>query len=615
MTQHIPVQHKLLNRLIQPTFRLGRAYSAFRLCGVAGLVLALGLALVLVAARDLQLWVMLAITGIALLVFFALAFLTKLITGVERLVAFHHVLAIGAATQVFLQFTGQPLLPYLDATATGLALFLACGRLGCLMAGCCHGRPAGWGVRYGAAHVAHGFARCYANIALFPVQALEAGWAACVALAGSLLIFGGAEPGVAFAMVVIGYAVGRFGCEFLRGDADKPFLAGFSEAQWTALLLTWGLAGAAMAGWLPAQQWQLGAAFVLTFGMLATGCWQRNNPAVRLLHPHHIHEVAEIIASESGRLAQIEVRHTSLGLQISRGIIKPFADSATSVQHYTLSDTQARLTVREGQILAGLIVRLIPAMVVGELIQGRQGVFHVLIRPGTGPTFTMEQIMNRQHPARRRPVGETAARHTPSPNTVPPSAGALPAGHDFAQISVGAPSPQAKLAVNTPGDAYEQEADRVAEQVTQGETSGQNPGIGHTAEELQTKASPHDALVASDLDAGVQALQGSGQPLDAATRSFMEPRFGHDFSQVRIHADTRANTAARSANALAFTVGNDIAFGAGQYQPESAAGQRLLAHELTHVVQQGAAAPTQLQRQPVDDTELMKPDEETEGER
>jgi hypothetical protein len=81
-------------------------------------------------------------------------------------------------------------------------------------------------------------------------------------------------------------------------------------------------------------------------------------------------------------------------------------------------------------------------------------------------------------------------------------------------------------------------------------------------------------------------LTSSGQPLDAGTRAFMEPRFGHDFSQVRVHTDARAAESARAVNALAYTVGRDMVFGAGQYEPRANEGKRLLAHELTHVVQQ-----------------------------
>jgi hypothetical protein len=82
-------------------------------------------------------------------------------------------------------------------------------------------------------------------------------------------------------------------------------------------------------------------------------------------------------------------------------------------------------------------------------------------------------------------------------------------------------------------------------------------------------------------------LRSSGQPLDASARAYMEPRFGQDFSGVRVHTDNRAAESASAVNAYAYTVGQHVVFGSGQYAPSSRAGQRLLAHELTHVVQQG----------------------------
>jgi hypothetical protein len=83
-------------------------------------------------------------------------------------------------------------------------------------------------------------------------------------------------------------------------------------------------------------------------------------------------------------------------------------------------------------------------------------------------------------------------------------------------------------------------------------------------------------------------LRSPGQPLDPATRAFMEPRFGHDFSRVRVHMDAKASESARAVNALAYTVGRDVVFGAGEYAPMTDAGMKLIAHELTHTVQQGA---------------------------
>jgi hypothetical protein len=90
---------------------------------------------------------------------------------------------------------------------------------------------------------------------------------------------------------------------------------------------------------------------------------------------------------------------------------------------------------------------------------------------------------------------------------------------------------------------------------------------------------------------------GGGEPLNDETRSFMESRFDHDFSDVRVHTDSRASESAKSVNAHAYTVGSNVVFRSGTFDPQSEPGQRLLAHELTHVVQQqsgpvaGTAAP------------------------
>ena len=86
-----------------------------------------------------------------------------------------------------------------------------------------------------------------------------------------------------------------------------------------------------------------------------------------------------------------------------------------------------------------------------------------------------------------------------------------------------------------------------------------------------------------------EVLRSPGQPLHPATRAFMEPRFGHDFSQVRVHTNGKAVESARAVNALAYTVGRDVVFGTGQFASRTSAGKSLLAHELTHVVQQNSA--------------------------
>lgn len=177
-------------------------------------------------------------------------------------------------------------------------------------------------------------------------------------------------------------------------------------------------------------------------------------------------------------------------------------------------------------------------------------------------------------------------------------------GHDFSLIPLHAKTRagiQPKLVVNTPGDAYEQEADRVAEQVLHTPDArlqracacgGECPTckkkqLSTGAKPAQLKRNPAGEIATSSIVQEV--LHSPGQPLDAETRAFFEPRFGHDFSRVRIHNGADAAESARTINAFAYTVGRHIVFGAGQYTPASRAGRELIAHELTHTIQQGEA--------------------------
>ncbi len=160
---------------------------------------------------------------------------------------------------------------------------------------------------------------------------------------------------------------------------------------------------------------------------------------------------------------------------------------------------------------------------------------------------------------------------------------------------------QTKLAVSEPGDVYEQEADQIAERVMRmpaplvlrspaGGSTGYQAGTDAATKE-PTQRKRHDGSHSSSLipDNYVQGL-GPGQPLDSATREFFEPRFGHDFDQVRLHLDDNAAESARAVNALAYAVGHHIIFGAGQFAPETSAGRSLLAHELAHVYQNSAGS-------------------------
>ena len=191
---------------------------------------------------------------------------------------------------------------------------------------------------------------------------------------------------------------------------------------------------------------------------------------------------------------------------------------------------------------------------------------------------------------------------------------------------------QYKLNVSQPGDPYEQEADRVAEAAMS--VTDQSPSAGtldrepdpdltinrmcsDCSEEVKRAASPDEdrekdvmslqrqpeedkdkegvvarsasgeaPAVDGPVEEGIRGLPGNGSPLPSAVRSSMESQVGYDFNAVRVHTDSNASHLARAVNARAFTVGSDIVFGSGEYSPASKDGQKLLAHELTHVVQQ-----------------------------
>jgi hypothetical protein len=159
---------------------------------------------------------------------------------------------------------------------------------------------------------------------------------------------------------------------------------------------------------------------------------------------------------------------------------------------------------------------------------------------------------------------------------------------------------QTKLRVNEPGDGYEQEAERVADRVVLMPASEESENSStrlttplvqrRTTTETRTTGLGEAPLIVHDV------LYSPGQPLDTATRAFFEPRFGHNFENVRVHFDAKATESAHAVNALAYTVGQDVVFGPGKYAPQAASGQRLLAHELSHVMQQNGSGPSKILR-------------------
>lgn len=169
---------------------------------------------------------------------------------------------------------------------------------------------------------------------------------------------------------------------------------------------------------------------------------------------------------------------------------------------------------------------------------------------------------------------------------------------------------QRKLAIGAVNDPLEYEADAMAERVVnmpaladrtpdsgpvairrKWPRGGLNVKHGECTQENENTVQRKAVFAPTPTEAPPivhQVLASPGQPLDAGTRTLMESRFGHDFSRVRVHSDTTANQSALAVNALAYTVGNNVVFGSDQYVTRTIGGQKLLAHELAHVLQQGS---------------------------
>ena len=146
---------------------------------------------------------------------------------------------------------------------------------------------------------------------------------------------------------------------------------------------------------------------------------------------------------------------------------------------------------------------------------------------------------------------------------------------------------QAKLTIGASNDPLEQEADRVADQVLAAPAHSAVSGAAPSIQRFTGQSTGDAGTAPASVD---RVLSGSGRPLDPAIQQDMGQRFGHDFSQVRVHTDSAAEKSAQDINAHAYTMGKNIVFGAGGFAPESHEGRKLIAHELTHVVQQTGAA-------------------------
>jgi prolipoprotein diacylglyceryltransferase len=364
-----------LEQRLRPTVQIaGRKVSTFQLCGVTGFLLGAAAAMALGARVGLPPALVGALAAAAAVTFLGLAWLTLVLSGSERLVYYHHELAVLAVSAAVLAIARRPMLRGLDVVILALGVFLGFGRIGCFSVGCCYGRPHRLGVRYGWPHAHAGFPRALVGVPLLPVQAIESLVVLALTAIAAARLAAGAPPGATLATQLVAYALLRFTLELGRGDAARPALARMSEAQWLSLAIALAVIAAERARVLPPSSWHPWAAAALALAFttvaLARG---RSGALYRMLAPRHVEEIAELLADGASRPArEVQVHTTSLGVKLSSCVID---EPRGPARLYTISGVDRRTA----GALSSLIQRLRPADGAARLLERRPGLYQLVV--------------------------------------------------------------------------------------------------------------------------------------------------------------------------------------------------------------------------------------------
>lgn len=347
-----------LARCTAPTIR-GR--SAYTVLGFVGYGVASVIAGVLAGLLELPLVDRLIVELGPPLAFLATIWLAKRRAGYERIVFYEATAAAFAVTGVVVVGVGTHVGSVLDVVAAGIGYFLAFGRLGCFRVACCHGRPMNrrFGVRYGHAHVAVGFPELWRDRAIVPVQLIEAVASLALATVAIALMFG--EAGDGAAAYVVGYSLVRFALERVRGDRDRRYWLGLSEAQRMAVLT------AAVAALLHPRTWTLGGTSLVVLAAAAVVAMHRQ-AAEQLLRASHVHEVGDFHASMPRGHSEV----TSAGLSISRHTLPDGRTDFVWSRESGLTEQDARrlasLLAPAAEVVLGRVPNLVHVVLAARLI-------------------------------------------------------------------------------------------------------------------------------------------------------------------------------------------------------------------------------------------------------
>jgi hypothetical protein len=364
--------NRAFDELPRPTLGgAGREFPAYLACGMTGFYVALTVLFGAgtVAGRSMLVLAVVALT--AGLSFFLYAFVRMRLAGHEAIVLLEHVwFALGAVALV-LRAMGEPVLAYLDVVAVALCAFLAVGRVGCTLAGCCYGRPSTVGVTYDDV-ARSGIPPHLAGVRLFPVAAVEAAGLVIIGAAGFLMLVR-VEPGRVLVWFLLAYAVVRFGLEGLRG-ARRRQLLGLSLPRWMVV----GQAAFALGltRERPLAESAPGCAALIIAFAASLVVLRLRDPRRRLLAPAHLNELRELAREGGGATAS---RVPEL-LVSSRGAALAVSASRPGARHVSVSLGGRR----DVQLLCELAARAFPDLHRESARTTPGGVLHVLVPSVSG---------------------------------------------------------------------------------------------------------------------------------------------------------------------------------------------------------------------------------------
>ena len=264
-------------------FASGQRFPAYRTLGAVGAAIAAAIVVALGTLSGRPAAEIAIVTLTAPSSFLLAVKLSVVAFGHERIVFYEKTLFVLGATALALQLAGRAPGRGLDLSALGIGVFLIFGRCGCYTVACCYGCPARRGVSYGEEHARAGFPRWLLGRSLLPLQLIDAGLSAVAVTAALIIWSADSPPGHAAAVYLVVYGLGRFVEERFRFDAARPRWCGASEAQWTALLIAWGVVLLVGTHW-----WTIANAAILSAAFVIVVATPR-----RLTDAWHVAELAD----------------------------------------------------------------------------------------------------------------------------------------------------------------------------------------------------------------------------------------------------------------------------------------------------------------------------------